>query len=87
MSVRYLRQTAAPDFAANPSGDTIYVPYNAVQSMNVLYGKNQSPVLFGFYLDDRRRPTRGTPASSYTYALPGRLTGLNVLQTSGFYTR
>jgi TonB-linked SusC/RagA family outer membrane protein len=86
MPARYLRQSAAPDPGARPSGDTIYVAYNAVQPMNVLYGKAHQQSFLGSISTIGAGELGGTPASSYTYALPGRLAGLNVLQTSGFYT-
>ncbi|MDO6429943.1 SusC/RagA family TonB-linked outer membrane protein [Flavitalea sp. BT771] len=86
MPVRYLRQTTAPDPVARPSGDTIYIPYGAVDPMNVLYGKINRQSFLGSISTIGAGELGSTPASSYTYALPGRLAGLNVLQTSGFYT-
>jgi len=86
MPARYLRQTAAPDPGARASGDTIYVAYNAVQPINVLYGKAHQQSFLGSISTIGAGELGGTPASSYTYALPGRLAGLDVRQTSGFYT-
>ncbi len=43
------------------------------------------PTLLGSIATVGANELGNTPASSYTYALPGRLPELNVNQTSGFY--
>ena len=86
LSARYLCLSAAPDITTQPGGDTIYVPYNTVPVMNVLYGHANPNSFLGAISTIGAGQLSTTPASSYTYALPGRLAGLNVIQTSGFYT-
>jgi TonB-linked SusC/RagA family outer membrane protein len=85
LSDRYLHQPFPPAAGASPSGDTIYVPYNPSPSLNVLYGRTSARSFLGSVATIGPNQLATTPASSYAYALPGRLAGLNVLQTSGFY--
>lgn len=86
LSPRYLRQTTSPDIQTKPDGDTIYVPYRSKPVMNVLYGRTSPASFLGSIATIGGSQLSTTPASSYLYALPGRLAGLNVIQTSGFYT-
>jgi TonB-linked SusC/RagA family outer membrane protein len=83
---RYLHQPFPPAAGAVPAGDTIYVPYHSSPSLNVLYVRTSAQSFLGSIATIGPNQLGTTPASSYTYALPGRLAGLNVLQTSGFYT-
>lgn len=58
----------------------------ATQQVNVLYGTTTSDKLLGSAATIYSNQLSTTPATLYAYALPGRLAGLNVSQTSGFYT-
>jgi TonB-linked SusC/RagA family outer membrane protein len=86
LSPRYLQQAAPPGRAAPGTGDTIYVPNKSTPTLNVLYGQANASSFLGSIATVGANELGTTPASSYTYALPGRLAGLNVIQTSGFYT-
>lgn len=55
------------------------------QSYNVLYGNAEKNSFLGSIATVSGSEMQNTPAPQYTYALTGRLTGLNVLQISGFY--
>ena len=52
----------------------------------VLYGTNRMEKIIGSFSMVTNKQISTTPAASYLYALPGRLAGLNVNQTSGFYS-
>jgi TonB-linked SusC/RagA family outer membrane protein len=86
LSHRYLAQTPAPRSNITPAGDTIYIADKPVPALNVLYGTTNAASFLGSIATVGSNELSTTPASSYTYALPGRLAGLNVMQTSGFYT-
>jgi len=68
------------------SGDTIYLPSMKLTPINTLYGKTNPEAFLGSISTVGSRQLSTTPAPSYLYALPGRLPGLNVLQSSGFRT-
>ncbi|OQP40100.1 SusC/RagA family TonB-linked outer membrane protein [Niastella yeongjuensis] len=68
------------------AGDTIYIANKPAPALNVLYGQTNASSFLGSIATVGSNELGNTPASSYTYALPGRLAGLNVNQTSGFYT-
>lgn len=85
LSARYLSQTIHPGITTMPAGDTIYIPNRSVPALNVLYGQANASSFLGSIATVGSNELGATPASSYTYALPGRLAGLNVIQTSGFY--
>ena len=86
LSVRTLHQPVGPDITTQAGGDTIYIPYNNTPWINVLYGRTNANSFLGAISTIGSGQLATTPASSYIYALPGRLAGLNVMQTSGFYT-
>ena len=83
---RYLKGALLPAVKTPAARDTIYVPYNAEPMIDVLYGRARQRSFLGAVSTIGASQLSTTPASSYTYALPGRLAGLNVQQTSGFYT-
>lgn len=83
---RYLKAALPPLIKTQASGDTIYVPYNSEPMIDVLYGQTKRQSFLGAVATIGAGQLSTTPASAYTYALPGRLAGLNVQQTSGFYT-
>jgi TonB-linked SusC/RagA family outer membrane protein len=85
LPARYLQQTAAPHTNTTPAGDTIYIPRRPEPGLQVLYGQTNATSFLGSIATIGANQLATTPASSYTYALPGRLAGLNVVQTSGFY--
>ena len=82
---RYLQQTIALHSNTTPAGDTIYIPNKSEPGLPVLYGQTNATSFLGSIATVGANQLGTTPASSYTYALPGRLAGLNVMQTSGFY--
>ncbi|MBO9202460.1 MULTISPECIES: SusC/RagA family TonB-linked outer membrane protein [Niastella] len=86
LPVRYLSQTIPPASKTTPAGDTIYIQKKLVPKLHVLYGETNAHSFLGSIATVGANELGATPASSYTYALPGRLAGLNVIQTSGFYT-
>ena len=59
--------------------------WQSVPKLNVLYGQANPASFLGAVSTIGAGELSTTPASAYTYALPGRLAGLNVIQTSGFY--
>jgi TonB-linked SusC/RagA family outer membrane protein len=67
-----------------PTGDTIYLQLTKPERLDVLYGQADADKFVGSIATTRM--LSGTPAPSYLYALPGRLAGLNVQQTSGMHT-
>jgi TonB-linked SusC/RagA family outer membrane protein len=75
MSDRYLHTSAYTD-----SGATRH------QKIDILYGATTNDKLLGAVATVYSNQLSTTPATLYAYALPGRLAGLNVNQTSGFYT-
>jgi TonB-linked SusC/RagA family outer membrane protein len=86
LSAHYLQQMVAPRISTVATGDTIYIPGKSPSTLNVLYGQTNASSFLGSISTVGSNALSTTPASSYTYALPGRLAGLNVIQTSGFYT-
>jgi len=86
MPMNYLRQTISPDNSPREAGDSIFLSYNTSSQLNVLYGKANRNSFLGSISTIGAGEISTTPASSYLYALPGRLAGLNVQQTSGFYS-
>lgn len=86
MPINYLRQTVAPNSRPREAGDTIFLSYNTAPMLDVLYGKANRNSFLGAISTVGAGEIGTTPASSYLYALPGRLAGLNVMQTSGFYS-
>ena len=83
---RYLHAPVNTVRAAAPAGDTIYLGSVKPAFIDVLYGRARPETVLGSVSSIGKNQLNTTPASSYLYALPGRLAGLNVLQTSGFYT-
>jgi len=67
-------------------GDTILVPNTPASMLNVLYGQANPKSFLGSIATTGSSQLSSTPAPGYLYALPGRLAGLSVMQTSGFYT-
>ncbi|MCW3094309.1 MAG: TonB-dependent receptor [Ferruginibacter sp.] len=56
------------------------------EKVNLLYGSTTADKLLGSVATIYSNQLSTTPATLYAYALPGRLAGLSVNQTSGFYT-
>ncbi|WP_431213992.1 carboxypeptidase regulatory-like domain-containing protein [Puia sp. P3] len=67
-------------------GDTILVPNTPASTLNVLYGQTNQKSFLGSIATAGSSQLSSTPAPGYLYALPGRLAGLNVMQTSGLYS-
>ncbi|UAY55280.1 SusC/RagA family TonB-linked outer membrane protein [Arachidicoccus terrestris] len=73
--------------ADGKSDDSTAVLTPAVRSdLDVLYGSRPAGSFLGAAATTTRNELSYTPAPQYTYGLPGRLAGLNVIQTQGFYT-
>lgn len=53
--------------------------------IDVLYGPAEAYSFLGSAATTTQNELSYTPAPQYTYALPGRLAGLNVIQNQGFY--
>lgn len=90
---RYLHDPRSPHFAARSAGDmtrttgdTIFIPAVTRPSIDVLYGETNPDYFLGSISTIGSNQLSTTPATSYTYALPGRLAGLDAVQTAGFYT-
>jgi len=66
--------------------DTIYVPYRTGTNLEVLYGRAKPASFLGSIATVGSSQLGLTPAPGYLYALPGRLAGLNVMQSSGFFS-
>ena len=64
--------------------DTLGLMIPAAQKLDVLYGQVNPESLLGSIATVYSSQLSTTPASLYLYALPGRLPGLNVVQTRGF---
>ena len=83
---RFLKAALPLAIMTEARGDTIYVPYHPEPMIDVLYGRVRQQSFIGAVSTIGASQLSTTPASSYTYALPGRLAGLNVQQISGFYS-
>jgi TonB-linked SusC/RagA family outer membrane protein len=61
--------------------------YDSLMSgkLKVLYGENKQSDFIGAISTVYGSEISNTPAPQYTYALPGRLSGLSVIQQQGFY--
>ncbi len=64
--------------------DTILIPAESDQKIDVLYEKTSRESFLGSISTVDVKALEATPASNYLFALQGRLTGLNIGQTSGF---
>lgn len=53
--------------------------------IQAVYGTADVRSFLGAYATTTNSEISNTPAPQYSYALPGRLAGLNVIQTQGFY--
>jgi TonB-linked SusC/RagA family outer membrane protein len=80
---RYLHRPMSPGRPV-VSGDTISLPAVSEQKIDVLYGQANAESFLGAISTIHSTELGTTPAPSYLYALPGRLAGLNVNQSSGF---
>ncbi|HEV7330465.1 MAG TPA: SusC/RagA family TonB-linked outer membrane protein [Flavisolibacter sp.] len=84
LSKRYLHQLDAVNNNVTTT-DTSEILLNRKQRLNVLYGEKSRADVLGSYASIYSTQLNTTPASTYLYALPGRLPGLNVIQNRGFY--
>ena len=64
--------------------DTIFIPAEADQRIDVLYERTSRESFVGSISTVGSKALEATPASNYVFALQGRLTGVNIAQTSGF---
>jgi len=67
------------------SDDTLYDKSDGTNTMYTLYGKSDVSSMLGSVATVSGSALYNTPAPQYTYALPGRIAGLNVIQSQGFY--
>lgn len=96
MHTRFLPQAATATQNAHPgergisagktgNDTTVVLAPAAGDDIEVLYGTHAATSFLGAAATASRHEFAYTPAPQYTYALPGRLAGLNVIQTQGFY--
>ncbi len=64
--------------------DTIFIPPSNQQKIDVLYEQTDRESFLGSISTVSTKALEATPASNFLFALQGRLTGLNITQTSGF---
>ena len=69
-----------------PTGDTGVANNPNLQTIDVLYEKTTVEKRLSSISTVYSNQLSTTPGTLYAYALPGRLAGLNVNQTSGFYS-
>lgn len=87
----FSNNTTASGIATNNISDTANGPYilhgksDAGNTIYTLYGKSDMASMLGSVATVAGSALYNTPAPQYTYALPGRLAGLDVMQTQGFY--
>jgi hypothetical protein len=84
MTTRFLHTPAANAPTSVEQKDTIFIPAPAGEPIDVLYGQTDRESFLGSISTVDRKALEATPASNYLFALQGRLTGLNIAQTSGF---
>jgi TonB-linked SusC/RagA family outer membrane protein len=84
MTARFLHTPAANTPASVEQKDTIYIPAMANETINVLYEQTSRESFLGSISTVDKKALEATPATNYLFALQGRLTGLNIAQTSGF---
>jgi hypothetical protein len=84
MTTRFLHTPAANAPTSVEQKDTIFIPAPASEPIDVLYGQTDRESFLGSISTVDRKALEATPASNYLFALQGRLTGLNIGQTSGF---
>jgi len=84
MTTRFLHTPAANAATSVEQKDTIFIPAPAGEPIDVLYGRTDRESFLGSISTVDRKALEATPASNYLFALQGRLTGLNIAQTSGY---
>lgn len=80
----------ASQLAGRPAIDHNITDQNTSQNtdqgkLQVVYGNADLRSFLGSYATTTNKEIINTPAPQYSYALAGRLAGLNVIQTEGFY--
>ena len=82
LSERYLPNPVSPGKAVEYH-DTISLPAIQEERINVLYGRTNAASFLGSISTVGNEQLSTTPASSYLFAIQGRLAGLNLDQTAG----
>jgi TonB-linked SusC/RagA family outer membrane protein len=80
----FLREPLIDAVTSISRKDTIFIPAESDQKIDVLYEKTSRESFLGSISTVDVKALEATPASNYLFALQGRLTGLNIGQTSGF---
>jgi len=80
----FLREPQIDPKTSISNKDTILIPAESDQKIDVLYEKISRESFLGSISTVDMKALEATPASNYLFALQGRLTGLNIAQTSGF---
>ncbi|RYZ62964.1 MAG: SusC/RagA family TonB-linked outer membrane protein [Chitinophagaceae bacterium] len=83
LTERYLTLLSPADNGI-ATNDSVLLQTQA-EKIDVLYGQQVQATVLGSYAAIYKNQLRTTPATTYLYAMPGRLAGLNVIQNRGFY--
>jgi TonB-linked SusC/RagA family outer membrane protein len=84
MTTRFLHTPVANAPASFEQKDTIFIPAPDNEPIDVLYERTDRESFLGSISTVDRKALEATPATNYLFALQGRLTGLNIAQTSGY---
>jgi TonB-linked SusC/RagA family outer membrane protein len=86
MTERFLHTPGPNAPASIAREDSIFIPTQADQTIDVLYEKTNRESFLGSISTVNKKSLEATPATNFLFALQGRLTGVNIGQTSGFET-
>ena len=83
LTARFLHTPPVDNPLAISKKDTIIIPPPAEEKLDVLYEQVDRESFLGSVSTVNRQALDATPATNYLNAIQGRLTGLNIAQTSG----
>jgi TonB-linked SusC/RagA family outer membrane protein len=84
LTARFLHTPPVDAQTAVSTKDTIFIPAPYEGKVDVLYEQTDRESFLGSISTVSSKALEATPASNFLFALQGRLTGLNIGQTSGF---
>jgi len=84
MTSRFLHTPGPNSPAPVAQKDSIFIPAQEDQTIDVLYERTNRESFLGSISTVDKKALEATPATNFLFALQGRLTGLNIGQTSGF---
>ena len=84
LTSRFLHSSPVDFPASVEKKDTIIIPAPAEEKIDVLYEQADRESFLGSISTVNKKALDATTATNYMFALQGRLTGLNVVQTAGF---